>query len=122
MCSAGQYLTLTDCLVSSLGLIGANFNDLMKQRTININISIATTRCCLLPPRVLSEVCRLFSIWVMGLLVLLLVLCSYKRMFYAQCEYKKWKLNPLSRDIHLHIPRLQCQTFEIVVLSVGTLL
>ena len=63
----------------------------------------------------------------MGLLVLLLVLCSYKRWFYAQCEYKKWKLNPLSRDIHLHIPRLQCQkskleTFEIVVLSVGTLL
>ena len=64
----------------------------------------------------------------MGLLVLLLVLCSYKRGFYAQqCEYKKWKLNPLSRDIHLHIPRLQCQkskleTFEIVVLSVGTLL
>ena len=60
LCTAGQDLTLTDCLVSSLTLIGANFNDLMKQRTINIsNISIATTRCCLLPPRVLSEVFRL---------------------------------------------------------------
>ena len=47
LCSAGQDLTLTDCLVSSLRLIGANFNDLMKQRTINIsNISIATTSCC----------------------------------------------------------------------------
>ena len=60
LCTAGQDLTLTDCLVSSLRLIGANFNDLMKQRTINIsNISIATTRCCLLPPRVLSAVFRL---------------------------------------------------------------
>ena len=62
LCTAGQDLTLTDCLVSSLRLIGANFNDLMKQRTINIsNINIATTRCCLLPPRVLSAVFRVFS-------------------------------------------------------------
>ena len=71
--------------------------------------------------------CSDCSVWVMSLLVYLLVLCSYKRVFCAQCEYKKWKLNPLSRDIHLHIPRLQCQkskleTFEIAFLSVGTLL
>ena len=39
LCTAGLDLTLTDCLVSSLELIGANFNELMRQRTINVSNS-----------------------------------------------------------------------------------